>query len=466
MMQTWTARQLLNDLMKVAKVPAEIEALHARCGVYTRGPIVRRILDAVGWMAAKDLSSFRLLEPACGDGVFVVEAARRLVTSLTRQDIPLTIGALRDRITAFELHPREAKQARKHVVEALRDLGVHHRTALASAEAWVIEGDFLLSKIDSASYSHAVGNPPYVRWSRVPPKLKQSYERVVSRLMTGGDLMLPFLDRALDSLSFGGQCGFICSDRWRYMAFAEQFRNKWLPRLKIRSERSVPADTAFVRAVDSYPTILVASKEISQQKPRLTVGHKKTKTLTDLGCTVRVGPALGHAPAFVLEPDEDAVEPEILHPWLDGSEVHDGTIAWGGRRVILMYGSDGRLRELKQFPLLTQRLRRFRAQLKKRAIVLNGAPWYRTIDRTRGEDWSRPKLLVPGIARTPRVAVDLSGSIPSHGVYAIFADDDDVVRIYDKLKNGGLASALSNIAPRIASDYVRCHKRFLMMARF
>jgi adenine-specific DNA-methyltransferase len=455
------------DLSKSQGVQ-EIEALHRRCGVYTKSTVVRRILDAVGWRTDADLSSARLLEPACGDGAFVVEAARRLAAALAGRKIPLTVHQLRDRITAFELHPGEAQRARERVIESLLAAGVHHQTAFACAQAWVIEGDFLLSDLDTTPYTHSVGNPPYVRWARVPVGLRADYERIVPRTMVGGDLMLPFLDRALDSLSPGGRCGFICSDRWRYMAFAEAFRQKWLPQLTIHSERSVLAEEAFVQSVDSYPTILIASKKTSEPRSsaRATVRKQKGDTLEDLGCIVRVGPALGHTPAFVLGPEEDDVEPELLHQWIDGSEIHEGSIAWKGRRVILMYGSDGKLLDPKLFPRLQTRLRGFRAQLKTRAIVQNGAPWYRTIDRVRGESWSRPKLLVPEIAKIPRVAVDLSGAVPSHGVYAIFACDDDVMSIYDKLKNGKLASALSYVAPKIGSNFVRCYKRFLMMARF
>lgn len=387
---------------------------------------------------------------------------------MARQKIPLTLHQLRDRITAFELHPREAQRARQRVVDSLLAAGVHHQTALACARAWVIEGDFLLSDLDPTPYTHSVGNPPYVRWSRVPVGLRADYERIVPRTLVGGDLMLPFLDRALESLSPGGRFGFVCSDRWRYMAFAEAFRQKWLPKLTIHSERSVLAEEAFVQSVDSYPTILIASKKISDPRGRMraTVRKQKGDTLADLGCIVRVGPALGHTPAFVLGPEEDDVEPDLLHQWIDGSEIHEGSITWKGRRVILMYGSDGTLLDPKRFPRLQTRLRSFRAQLKKRAIVKHGAPWYRTIDRVQAQIWSRPKLLVPEIAKIPRVAIDLSGAVPSHGVYAIFASDDDVVRIYDKLANGKLASALSNVAPRISSDFVRCYKRFLMLARF
>src|SRR5439155_24256409 len=63
------------------RVSAEVKTLHRRCGVYTKAEVVCRILDAIGWRREIDLSQSCLLEPAAGDGAFVVEAARRLVAS-------------------------------------------------------------------------------------------------------------------------------------------------------------------------------------------------------------------------------------------------------------------------------------------------------------------------------------------------------------------------------------------------
>jgi hypothetical protein len=297
--------------------------------------------------------------------------------------------------------------------------------------------------------------------------LKRLYDKRLSGSVLGGDLFLPFLDRALEATLQTGQFGFICSDRWRYMAFAERFRQKWLPKLKIHSERSVHSAEAFVDEVDSYPTILIASKlsSVAAQAPTVITG-RTGKTLSELGCTVKVGPALGHTPAYVLDTEENDVERNLLRSWVDGSEVEAGIVKWTGRRVIVMYGSNGKLIDLERFPRLRKRMERFRARLENRSIVANGAQWYRPIDRVCAADWSRPKLLVPEIARIPRVAIDRSGAIPSHGVYAIFAPDDDVDAIYARLKNGKLAAGLDGIAPRVKGGFVRCYKRFLMMARF
>ena len=202
----------------------EIEALHARCGVYTKPEIAARILDAVGWRPSSRLFRYRLLEPSAGNGEFLVEAARRLIFACQKHGLKPTKLLLQHSISAFEIHPREAERARKRVEKELVELGLRLRTASSLAASWVITGDYLLAPEITSNFTHAVGNPPYVRWSKIPTGLEAKYRKALPRAMVGGDIFLPFLDRALTSLVAGGRCGFLCSDRWRYTAFAQAFR--------------------------------------------------------------------------------------------------------------------------------------------------------------------------------------------------------------------------------------------------
>ena len=245
------------------------------------------------------------------------------------------------------------------------------------------------------------------------------------------------------------------------MRFAESFRHKWLPALDVLSEDSIPAAEAFISSVLSYPSILIASKRRDGDLRPLKRRNRSRKNLTELGHVVRVGPALGHTPAFVLPPEENDVEPELLHPWVSSAEIAEGRINWSGRRIVTTYDANGRLVDLACFPRLATRLARFASALRQRSIVRKGAPWWRTIDRVRASDWSRPKLLLPELARIPRLAIDRTGAIPSHGVYAIFAKDDDVDALYSKLRDGQLHDALKGSAPMISGGYIRCYKRFL-----
>lgn len=441
-----------------------VEELHRKCGVYTSPKVVDAILDQVGWRSGTDLTKARLLEPAAGDGEFVLHAAKRLVASFRARDVEPRIRELRARITAFEIHPGAAAEARRRVEAAFRGMGIHHKTASACSAAWIKTSDFLLSAPPDRPYSHVVGNPPYIRWSRIPAPLKSVYEKRLPSAMARGDLFLPFLDRSLDLLEAGGKCGILCSDRWLYMAFAKGFRAKWLPRLEILSNEPIPAAAAFDRPVAAYATVLIAAKR-STRRRRSPASPLRGCTLKDLGCTIRVGPALGHTPAFVLERGEQDVEEGLLHRWLDSTEILEGDVKWEGRRVVSLFDDRGQLREIGDFPLLERRLRRFEPNLRERSIVRNGAPWYRTIDRLRPADWQAAKLLIPGLARIPRVAIDRSGAVPSNGVYAVFPPRGQTDAIHDRLRDGRLAAALNGIAPKLRNGYVRCYKHFLLKIR-
>ena len=244
-----------------------INVLHECSGVYTTPQVAAQILDGVGWSPDSDLSTARLLEPAAGEGEFVAQAAGRLVESCRRRGAEPRIEHLRDSIVAYEFHPNAAQAARQRVVRSLIDLDLPWQTAAACAKAWISADDFLLSESSEDRFTHVVGNPPYLRWSKVPHRLRQAYERRIGRDIARGDLYLPFLDKALRQLRPRGTCGFLCSDRWQHAAYAAKFREKWSSRLRIISNARIDAAKAYTRKENSYPTILLASKR-AKDAPR------------------------------------------------------------------------------------------------------------------------------------------------------------------------------------------------------
>jgi len=423
---------------------------------------VARLLDRVGWTCEADLTDARLLEPGAGDGAFLVEAVRRLVASFRRHGISLSIGTLRERILAYELVPAEANKARARVVAAMKASGVHHATAHACSRAWVRTGDFLLASHPTPLFSHIVGNPPYIRWSKLPDSIAATYSGKLPRSIARGDLYLPFLHRSFELLHPRGRCAFVCSDRWRYTVYADDFRTRWQSALEIGTEPAGNPKDIFDREVYVHPEILTASP-LATPKPPKKLRRIRGKTLAELDCTIRVGPALGVTSAFVLEPGDTSVEPELLHRWIDAQEIIHGDIRWRGRRVISPFDERGKIVELDQYPLLAARLQRFSSRLRARYIVRNGAIWYRTIDKVLPAAWSPPKLLIPEIAKSPRVAIDHTGTVPSHGIYAVFSHSLDIEDVYDRLRDGKLAKALAPIAPKVKGRYTRCYRRFLAM---
>ena len=436
------------------------DKLHSLCGVYTRPEIVKRVLTHAGWTHDADLSSSRLLEPGAGDGSFLEEAVKRLIQSFIRRGLPLTVDLLRDRILAYEIVPCEASAARVKTTLVMRELGIHHSTARACAQAWIRNEDFLLARINHGVFTHIVGNPPYVRWSKLPDEIKTTYREILPKFVTKGDLILPFLHRSFEALAPKGRCVLVCSDRWRYTAYGADFRRRWFTELKFDFQRFEEPTKVFDRNVNVQAELLTAVRG----RPQNSQGAQsliRGKTLKDMGCTIQVGPALGITEAFVLGADEEDVEHKLTHPWIHTKDVRSGTIHWSGRRVISPFDHEGNLIDLEQYPLFERRVKRFEDRLRSRYIVRTGSDWYRTIQKIQPSKWSSPKLLIPEMAKFPRIAMDYSGSIPSHGIYVIFHCDNEIEDIYDRLKDGKLAEYLKPIAPVINGGYTRCYRHIL-----
>ena len=371
-------------------------------------------------------------------------------------------------IRSYELHPGEADAARNALKEMLDKEGVPADSAVNLTKIWVTTDDFLLNCPRVSRFTHVVGNPPYSRWSKIPKSLREKYEAALPKSIARGDIFLPFLDLGIESLETGGKLGYLCSNRWRYMAFASDFRRSRLPQVLVHNDQEVTAAEVYRRDVDIYPSVLVMEKqEISATAVAPT---RSGVTLSELGFEVRVGPALGCTDAYVIPATSTReIEEELLAPWVDARSIREDHIVLDGRHVICLHDDVGNLRKIESFPGALAWLSRYKTQLSQRAIVAkHGAVWFRPIDKVQASKWSKPKILLPELAKVPRVALDLSGVVPSHGVYAIVPKNPeaDIEDLYKRLRNGGLAAALNGKAPKVKGEYVRCYKSILQELRF
>lgn len=134
------------------------------------------------WVAARDPRV--VLEPSCGDGVFVAALARR---------------APRARVVALERDPAEAAKARDRVGPAGGD---------------VIAADFLAWALtDGPPVDGVVGNPPYVRYQFLDDAQQALAERVIRReglpFTRHTNAWVPFVIGALARLRPGGRLAMV-----------------------------------------------------------------------------------------------------------------------------------------------------------------------------------------------------------------------------------------------------------------
>ncbi|MBV8523660.1 MAG: Eco57I restriction-modification methylase domain-containing protein [Acetobacteraceae bacterium] len=446
-----------------------------RGAVFTRREVVEFILDLVGYTADKPLHQARILEPAVGRGDFLLPTIERLLevyaalpAAVTNPDVVADLG---DCIHAVELHRSSFDQTRSLVLEKLHEKGIDAHPAAQLVDRWLQYGDFLLVPFEG-TFSHVVGNPPYVRQERIPDVLMEEYRRRYRTIYDRADIYIPFIERSLSLLAAGGQLGFICPDRWMKNRYGRPLRRMVDAHFHLRCFVNMVDTPAFHSDVIAYPGIVVIGREksgatrvavrppieatvlkrlakgmVAQHVPpqlgiteiarvadgdqpwMLEVPHQLTlirrlesdyPTIEDAGCKVGIGVATGADQVFIAPFDELDVEPDRKLPIVMTRDILTGTVKWRGFGVINPFADHGKLVSLQRYPKLAAYLERHGAAIKSRhASKKNPGSWYRTIDRIYPELTYKPKLLVPDIKGEAHIVYEAGKLYPHHNLYFV-----------------------------------------------
>lgn len=238
--------------------------------VFTPLPIAKRMLDIAGYSGDTILSK-TLWEPSFGEGVFLLEAVKRIIdTAQTPQDARRAIqnnvyGVELD----FDLYTATIARLRSYT-ESRGVVGVEWEKNL-------LHGSALDDSLSLDSYDFVVGNPPYVRIHNIP---REDRERVKSyRFATGTtDLYIVFFELGLNRLADGGTLIFITPNSFMKNVSQKSFR-KFLVDEGMVSELVDYRDTKVFGDADTYATITLLKK-----------GHSETAldyTLEKSGSTLK-----------------------------------------------------------------------------------------------------------------------------------------------------------------------------------
>lgn len=488
-----------------------VTAIHDHCGVFTRPEVACGVLDLIGWTADADLSGQRLLEPSCGDGSFLAPAVERLLKSARRRGTLHDTG-LSAAILAFEFDSETAERARLRVRDLLKVAGLAEAVAHRIADRWVRCEDFLLAN-EIGTFSHVVGNPPYMRWSKLPSVLRVAYEKKLPSLAARGDLCLAFVWRAVElSTPATGRVAFLCADRWLRCAYGEAARAELAKSVRLATHLEVHAVPLFLgtRKVGAYAAISLLDRDLEggsavKEVPSLAAllrrlnNHKKVVRkasasmalgaeggavlagpslaavfdrmaergvrLGDAGVDVRCGLALGSAPVFIVGEDGADIETERLLPYLRTRDLTDDGRAIPVTHLANVWSADGDLVDLSHYPKLRAHLETHRESLAGRSCAVRPEHWYRTIDRIDLARVAAPKILVAGMGKASRVALSPGGAQPSNALYAVTSTGWPLEALFALFRGGLLDVFAEVLAPRFSGRSKRFDGNVLRQVR-
>ncbi len=508
----------------MSRAPAVETAIHqlarapatARGAIQTRPEVAAFVLDLAGYQVDRSLHHLRLLEPSFGDGAFVLEAARRLLSTWRDTNNGDAVTSLGDAIRAVEIHEATYSATRTALYQLLTENGIQPSAADALLNRWLVCDDFLLTPL-AEPFDVVVGNPPYIRQEAIAPALVERYRKDYRSIYDRADIYVPFIERGLQLLRQGGRLTYICADRWMKNKYGGPLRGIVAEGFALRHVVEMHQADAFDGEVDAYPSVftiervrrdrqkppvaLAANPEIDSKtlvrlarhlnegeqsesvhlvksivsgtRPWVTETHSATVVLRSLEdryptlqgakCHVGIGVATGADRVFIAQRDALPIEDDRILPLAMARDVRDdGTVQWSGKVLANPFGPDGRLVDLDRYPRLKQYFETHGDQLRKRHTAKKSpARWYRTIDKVHADLTSSPKLLIPDIKGRATVAYDEGTLYPHHNLYYVTSEAWDLRALQAVLRSRIAEFQVAAYAVRMRGGYLRFQAQYL-----
>ena len=503
------------DRLQTAVEQLAAAGVEARGAVFTRREVVEFILDLTGYTTTAVLHKKRLLEPSFGEGAFLLVAVKRLLDSY-KSHAPKNadpVADLQASIRAIELHRKSFIETRYKLRNLLREKGIATAATEKLLDAWLIQGDFLLTELPF-HFTHTVGNPPYVRQELIPAILLAEYRNRYDTLYDRADLYVPFIEKSLNLLEPKGSVGLICSDRWMKNRYGGPLRKMVARDFHLKYFVDMVDTDAFHSEVSAYPAITVISREKSEatriaHRPQIdtdslvklshnmrakslkpnSVVHEVSgilnssepwvlesfdelailrrleaiyPTLEEAGCKVGIGVATGADKVYVGAFDELDVEKDRKLPLVMTKDIRAGKVEWNGKGVINPFDDDGGLVNLKKYPKLAAYLNRHKTVICNRNVAKrNSDRWYRTIDRITPSIALRPKLLIPDIKGEANIVYEEGKYYPHHNLYYIMSDTWNLKALQAVLLSDITRHFITTYSTKMRGGYLRFQAQYL-----
>lgn len=488
-----------------------------RGAIFTRPQVVELILDLIGYMPSKPLSDFRILEPSAGHGDFLLPIIRRLVKSHGKVTVK-SFERLRLSVSAFEIHLESVETARRQVVTLLVSLGVSSVLASKLAEAWIRQGDFLLTDIQQ-TFTHVAGNPPYVRQEQIPEGLLRQYRAQFKTFYDRADMYVPFFEKGLSLLAPEGVLAFICTDRWTKNKYGGPLRSLISRDFALTQYVDLVDTPAFLADVMTYPSIAVIRRTADRPETRIcyrpsldshsleVVAKDLTAkrlpkgssvysfgavvdgdqpwllsnparvalvrrleaampTIEEAGCKVGIGVATGNDSVYIGPLNQLDVEDDRKLPLVRTQDIRGGAVVWGGMGVLNPFEADGSVVDLGKYPKFAKYVQKNVQVIKDRNVAKrNPERWFRTIDRIYPELVKVPKLLIPDIKGSANIVFEPGLHYPHHNLYYVISTDWDLRALQSVLTSGIARLFVATYCTEMRGGFLRFQAQYLRRIR-
>ncbi|MEZ6129180.1 MAG: N-6 DNA methylase [Planctomycetaceae bacterium] len=231
-------------------------------------------------MTPAKFRSLRVIDPACGSGMFLRTLLEVQCDPARTRDVRATAKNAFDQISGFDIEPNATKAARLSLYLLHLVLTGGFPATDVNVQCIDAIGHFL--EHQNLRFDAVIANPPYVRWEQIPEGLRKLTLNYLADDVAGkADLYLAFLKIGLENVDAGGYMLFVLPHTFLLSKNARAIRKRITEGFWIRHLVDLSAMQVF-EAASSYPILLIAERKSEALAPSALITR----------CTGFVGEAL------------------------------------------------------------------------------------------------------------------------------------------------------------------------------
>jgi len=448
------------------------------------------------------LGEFTVLDPACGDGAFLIGVLHFLskrVESYPVEKQRLLIRSIVDSIHGIDVDPKALEQCQRRLEQLSKKLlGVP-----ADFSQRVLLGNSLIQPDRNAQdvfrkalpkkhpvdwhrvypwvmrdggFDAIIGNPPFVGIKAMEPDLKTYIRHRYRTVHQQFDILIPFIELGLNLLRPGGRLGYVISNKVLAADYGSVLRKTLVKNYVIEQMVDLSHLNAFEDAA-TYPHLIVIRKpripdEVHRNRVQIPQAPTYPKDLSQTNIPLHSVPQHYYdtLPNTILTPSLTEAKFSILRKLLHNTiplgqttTIRCGIAKTGFTKHLLSVNTYDKLNKAsrdKTRPFLNAGdVHRYQLRRKK---YLTFTPDLSSEDQW--QDFKEPKLVIAGMAKHLRVALDETGHALGRVYYIANARAPFDLYFMLGLLNSRLINAFFSllfVATHLRSGYIRYNASYL-----
>jgi hypothetical protein len=448
------------------------------------------------------LGEFTILDPACGDGAFLLGALRFLVSCAPNDDADerrLTLRSIADCLHGVDVNPEAVSRCRQRLSGA----AAKHAGLAIDFTQRIVRGNSLIQEdtaaasvfgeklaqmhpvvwsrifpwvMRDAGFDIIVGNPPFVGAKSLDGQEKEYFRRRFRTAHQQFDILVAFIELGLELLRPGGRLGFLVSNKVLAADYGLPLRKLLVSSFVIEQMLDLSQLNIFEDAA-TYPQILVLrkphdSEEVRRNEIVIPARPAAPKDLeVSLSKAVRVPQRFYAAlPGNIMTPVLSPARFDVLQRLLRTTTplgqicgIRCGIAKTGFNKLVL---TPAKFRALSARQkgntlsfLATADVRRYQILRRNYLTYSSGVS-----SREQWNDFKEEKLVIAGMGKSLRAALDTGGSALGRVYYITKSRCPFNLSYLLALLNSTVVDAYYTLlfaATHLRGDYIRYNATYL-----